>query len=374
MEGRESWIDSWKGLLIFLVVLGHVVGGFYHYVDDEGQRMFHYVYKVIYLFHMPAFFILAGWLMGRKRSMGRPQPSFGNFLMQKVQRLLVPYAFWGVLSVVVYLFLSQHIGSFRADATDNYYRASKFAVSWGKSFLALVHAGGWPRGNGFRCNGVLWFLPCFFVVLLAQNGLDRVVTKWRLREVKGTRLAEVAFIVVLFALGGWLKIHVGDYWPWGLSRAPRYWAFLLVGVLIGEHNLFRSAKLPLCLVLLAVYFAAAYFYPDLILSFRHWPWYWVEIGLGLCGCVISAVIAQRFNCGILSFVGGLTLGIMLMHKFFVLGLQLLYAQMADLHPILLLGGALVLAALVLALSLSLTLAVRRIAPALLGERRLQHEA
>ena len=24
MEGRESWIDSWKELLIFLVVLGHV--------------------------------------------------------------------------------------------------------------------------------------------------------------------------------------------------------------------------------------------------------------------------------------------------------------------------------------------------------------
>lgn len=61
---RENWIDSWKGILIFLVVLGHVVGMLCHYTHGETSKFMSLCYKWIYLFHMPAFFVVVGVTTG----------------------------------------------------------------------------------------------------------------------------------------------------------------------------------------------------------------------------------------------------------------------------------------------------------------------
>ena len=45
---RIGWIDSWRGILIFLVVIGHVVGMSYHFVNIEDQRVLSLIYKFIY--------------------------------------------------------------------------------------------------------------------------------------------------------------------------------------------------------------------------------------------------------------------------------------------------------------------------------------
>lgn len=60
MTGRIGWVDSWKGLLILLVVFGHVVGMLVHYSSGVAQSVMAVAYKEVYLFHMPAFFLLVG--------------------------------------------------------------------------------------------------------------------------------------------------------------------------------------------------------------------------------------------------------------------------------------------------------------------------
>lgn len=126
---RECWIDCWKGILIFLVVLGHVVGMLYHYTTGCSQLLMENIYKGIYLFHMPAFFFLAGYVSERRKQ-GECQSlrtaTVRDLVEKKARRLLVPYVFWGVVSVVVFLALNGLVAGARAGATTGYYSDSMF--------------------------------------------------------------------------------------------------------------------------------------------------------------------------------------------------------------------------------------------------------
>jgi len=62
---RLVWVDVLKGLLIALVVLGHIAGAAENLSTGLTSNVFHYVRRMIYLFHMPAFFVLAGWMWHR---------------------------------------------------------------------------------------------------------------------------------------------------------------------------------------------------------------------------------------------------------------------------------------------------------------------
>lgn len=62
--GRTPLFDRAKGLLIALVVLGHAI----EVVGASGP--FRFVYGAIYLFHMPAFLLVAGALVRRRSLLG----------------------------------------------------------------------------------------------------------------------------------------------------------------------------------------------------------------------------------------------------------------------------------------------------------------
>lgn len=53
---RTHYYDNLKGILILLVVFGHVISP----VKDNGKEEFNYIYKIIYLFHMPLFILISG--------------------------------------------------------------------------------------------------------------------------------------------------------------------------------------------------------------------------------------------------------------------------------------------------------------------------
>jgi fucose 4-O-acetylase-like acetyltransferase len=94
-----DFIDAVKGILILLVVLGHVIGGQINQIGQGGGRLLQLTVDVIYLFHMPAFFFIAGMVWR-----DRDEP-ITSFLAKKFHRLIVPYFFWGFVSLVVYTIL-----------------------------------------------------------------------------------------------------------------------------------------------------------------------------------------------------------------------------------------------------------------------------
>lgn len=82
MKQRDTFLDFAKGIAIFLVVLGHVL--------EKSMQQRNEVYEFIYLFHMPFFFLLSGYLACRSNVFN------ANFYLKKARRLLLPFFFVGI--------------------------------------------------------------------------------------------------------------------------------------------------------------------------------------------------------------------------------------------------------------------------------------
>ena len=84
MSTRIGWIDTAKGIGIFLVVFGHAL------------PQTHIVATILWAFHMPLFFFLSGvtakaWA-----------PGGGQALMRGLKNLVVPYLFFSLVSICLW--------------------------------------------------------------------------------------------------------------------------------------------------------------------------------------------------------------------------------------------------------------------------------
>ena len=57
---RIEWLDDLKGFAIFLIVLGHVLATFANMTKALPHEVSNVLFKFIYSFHVPLFFIIAG--------------------------------------------------------------------------------------------------------------------------------------------------------------------------------------------------------------------------------------------------------------------------------------------------------------------------
>lgn len=86
---RIEYIDIAKGVLILLVVIGHV----------QQNEPFTFLKQLIYTFHMPAFFIISGILFDRSRIANK---KFFPYIKKKIYTLIIPYFFFEILSGIVF--------------------------------------------------------------------------------------------------------------------------------------------------------------------------------------------------------------------------------------------------------------------------------
>lgn len=305
---RYGWIDRWKGILIFLVVLGHVVGGVTHFATGDAQLFMRHWYKFIYSFHMAAFFVLAGITFSGVREGWR------TFITKKFKRLMVPYLVFGIASLILFSFVMSRFASSTADATDSYY-AEKASLKISDFVLGLLHGGGWPNGEGLRFNSVLWFLPCMFACELIYAALDRFIRGWT------AVLWAAAFFAIHYVVSNWVPIPL----PWGLGRAFSFLPYMIFG-----HLVCRAAPIPSVEHLRLVKVGLFAVVPLLWLLVMQIPdCYWYESGcwalvtpiITLLVVLWSGALAQAFPIKGLAWLGLCSMGIMLMHKFPVMALQ-----------------------------------------------------
>lgn len=90
---RLNWIDSAKGFLILLVVLGHIST-----INGDLKNW-------IFTFHMPAFFIISGFLFSYNNDEDK---SINRFVIKKIKGIVVPY-FWFSLFSLLYTMISNYI-------------------------------------------------------------------------------------------------------------------------------------------------------------------------------------------------------------------------------------------------------------------------
>ena len=85
-NGRLAYIDIAKGILIILVVIGHIIKGSVFVTKA--------MIRIINAFHMPAFFIISGFLTDEAKLRNQ---KFGAYMKKRAIRLLVPYVVFELL-------------------------------------------------------------------------------------------------------------------------------------------------------------------------------------------------------------------------------------------------------------------------------------
>ena len=187
MESRDSRIDWLKTIGIILVVFGHC------------PQVPYTVYCVIYGFHIPLFFMIAGYLTYRKT--GR---SLVQTIRKKAKTILIPYVvFWGISLVISQIF----------------FEYSAFSKAW-----ILQTGKGLLLGDKYLNvqNFPLWFLPTYFICSI----LFTAIMKFSKRQFGALLIIAGSFCSV------WLQ-HVTDSInravPWSFQVIPAALFFMLTG-------------------------------------------------------------------------------------------------------------------------------------------------
>lgn len=95
-KSRDKRIDSIKGTLIILVILGHIIGVFDPTPEDD--KFTFSVWNLIYLVHMPLFILICGYF-------SRTDENALNF-QTKIRNLLIPLVIFQIINVVRYYLVS----------------------------------------------------------------------------------------------------------------------------------------------------------------------------------------------------------------------------------------------------------------------------
>lgn len=131
MQRRVVWIDTVRGVLAFLVVLGHSIiwSGIYSHI-----KLFQFVYFFVSTFHMGVFYAVSGYIYGRKKQ-------YSCALGEKIDRLeaikrvidlLVPT----VVSMVITFCIVITLGKFSLQQAVS---ISQFWFMWVMSAITVGH-------------------------------------------------------------------------------------------------------------------------------------------------------------------------------------------------------------------------------------------
>ena len=249
---RIEWVDILKGLAILLVVVGHM-----EYAEGTANpgRM------LIYSFHMPLFFMLAGYTAALSFSRNG---NLQKFVGRRFLSVMVPYICWMLALPCIYVTTGQ---------------ISQYSLHG--ACLGIIS--GW---------GQWWFLPCLFILQLMFAAYQLIK-----RAVPGA-FGAVAGFVILFACVFSVNHFAGnlfsnpDFQIHYVLYTYRMFPVFALGVALFEFPAVRrlvtqSRVIPLLAVVLFALLCRDY-------PHFHKPYGWMLTGLA--GCVIML----RLFCGISS--------------------------------------------------------------------------
>lgn len=221
-DDRVAWIDYAKAIGLILMVYGHVSHGIYNAGIPLPEPLYQLVDSIIYSFHMPLFFFLAGLLF---------YPSFTQkgakkIVFSKVDTILYPYLIWSILQGSLEVILSNY--------TNGNITLPEVLSVWD------------PRAQ-------FWFLYALFFIFLVIVAVYSIMAK---------KLAPTKRHAVIFTLAAFLYLN---HLP--LPELPALifiynnLVFFIFGILFselkGEH---RLNSIPSLLLLLTVFIAAQLFF------------------------------------------------------------------------------------------------------------------
>ena len=162
---RLDFIDAAKVFGIFCVVYAHT-------------QLYEPLQSFIYVFHMPLFFFVSGFLFSYKRN-----ASYGRFVRKRTHQLIVPYIAINLITYFFWLLIARHVG----DGDD-----SALPV------LEPLIAAALGNGGDMVHDVPLWFLLCLFIIEVLYYPLFGGVEGRRCRFSLIAAIASLAVVNYLF--------------------------------------------------------------------------------------------------------------------------------------------------------------------------------
>lgn len=179
-----SWLDILKGIGIILVAIGHIY---------SNRTVFNWLYS----FHMPLFFLAAGWVYKEKTIL--------MDIKKRIQTIVVPYFSFGLLVLLYWQVIER-----RFRDSDMSFIDSLFGLFSGCY-------------DNLDFNVHLWFLPCFFVTVVLFN----IMVNLGGRKVAYIASALMSLVYVVLPM---------PELPWGINRVFKYIGFYAVGVFLARRE------------------------------------------------------------------------------------------------------------------------------------------
>lgn len=293
---RDPWFDNAKMLLVVLVVVGHAWTLLPLFADDAGsataKAFDKSVYNFLYLWHIPAFVIVTGYL---SRSFEYTLPR----LWQLVTTVAVPYVIFEGLLV-----------AFRHTFLDVRFEDVWLSPHWPMWYLAALFC--WrlmtPIFKRMPAKVVVAVVISLLAGLFATDHLDN---------------ARVLGLLPFFVLG--LKMHEGHWALLRTRRARWYGLAVLLLLLVGSRFIGDLVETEW------LYYRTRYDEITPAADTDNLRAFVIRTGMlisGLVGAFAFFAVVPRTRTWLTS-LGGATLVVYLYHGFFVLGAEALgYKQLA----------------------------------------------
>ena len=216
-------IDLLKGLLIFLVVVGHITLG------DPSENLFRYT---IYSFHMPLFIGISGFLFNVDKIRAL---SFSEVINKYLFRMLIPWA----IAMTVYNFIPHF--------EDRYSLPSILF------FIPFYH---------------LWFVAAYLAWILGVWSLLRLNLSLKTVVVIGALLSISTMLLLEYPQWYSTPVHLSHTIEFLLRTfKPFFFIFFVLGMVLKRIDL--KKHIPLAALLTIIGFGAStalYFYPSVNLT------------------------------------------------------------------------------------------------------------
>ena len=214
---RVQWLDIAKGIAILTVVIGHI-----SLIPWEPYR------KIIFSFHMPLFFIAAGYTT-------KPEFSWQT-VTKTAKRLLVPYL---LTCLVVGIILIAQGSNLQTEITR---------TLWGSGVPAQYGPGRpFTGAESIPTVGAIWFLPCLF--------FSKILFTAFLAATKGLReWMVICFSLVICIIGYWIGQHYKL--PLCFDVALFNFVFLHAGYLFKKYDGIARKSITAGVVLLVLWYLA----------------------------------------------------------------------------------------------------------------------
>lgn len=289
---RLDWIDVAKGIGILLVVLGHLLRGLVSagiLAPNEALRV---IDSVIYSFHMPLFFFLAGIFFDESIT----KRGVSGVIWSKVETLFYPYVIWSLIQGSVEVALARYTNGSETVA----------------DVLSLLWE---PRAQ-------FWFLYALFQIFIVSSIFLSFKSRW-------ISYSFVAIGTVLFWLGS--SEHLGPF-----IHASRMLIFFVLGVLFFRlGGLLVNWSVRMLVFTLVVFIAAEYFYHQVYnLSYADRSPFSLALA---CGGIVATIalansLSGTFNKAF-AYLGRMSMYIYLMHILAASGMRVILMKTCPDAPI-----------------------------------------